>query len=93
MAEITINEAMVKMMVLKGRWGELSHLRSESATRETWREPNKIIEPIYDMRDLDRRCTEIEMAIMDIDTAIKQSNALTRIKIEADVKTLLSPLK
>ena len=91
--EMTINEAMVKLKVLKGRLGELSHLRSESATRETWREPNKIIEPIYDMRDLDRRCTEIEMAIMDIDTAIKQSNALTRIKIEADVKTLLSPLK
>ena len=91
--EMTINEAMVKLKVLKGRLGELSHLRSESATRETWREPNKIIEPIYDMRDLDRRCTEIEMAIMDIDTAIKQSNALTRIKIDADVKALLSPLK
>jgi hypothetical protein len=91
--EMTINEAMVKLKVLKGRLGELSHLRSESATRETWREPNKIIEPVYDMKDLDRRCTEIEMAIMDIDTAIKQSNALTRIKIEADVKALLSPLK
>jgi len=91
--EMTINEAMVKLKVLKGRLGELSHLRSESATRETWREPNKIIEPVYDMKDLDRRCTEIEMAIMDIDTAIKQSNALTKIKIEADVKALLSPLK
>jgi hypothetical protein len=33
------------------------------------------------------------MAIMDIDTAIKQSNALVKIKIEADVKALLSPLK
>jgi hypothetical protein len=91
--EMTINEAMVKLKVLKGRLGELSHLRSESATRETWREPNKTIEPVYDVKDLDRRCTEIELAIMDIDTSIKQSNALTRIKIEADVKALLSPLK
>ena len=91
--EMTVNEAMVKLKVLKGRLGELSHLRSESATRETWREPNKIVEPLYDMKDLDRRCIEIELAIMDIETAIKQSNALIKIKVDADVKALLSPLK
>lgn len=91
--EITINEAMVKMKVLKGRLGELSHLRSESATKETWREPNKVIEPVYDMKDLDRRCVNIENALLEIETAIKQSNALTKIKIEADIKSLLAPLQ
>jgi len=91
--EITINEAMVKMKVLKGRLGELSHLRSESATRETWREPNKVIEPVYNIKELDRKCTDIENALLEIETAIKQSNALTKIKIEADVKALLAPLQ
>ena len=91
--EITINEAMVKMKVLKGRLGELSHLRSESATRETWREPNKIVEPVYDMKELDRKCTDIENALLEIETAIKQSNALTKIEVEADIKSLLAPLQ
>jgi hypothetical protein len=91
--EITINEAMVKMKVLKGRLGELSHLRHESSTREVWREPNRVIEPVYDMKELDRRCTEIENALLEMETAIKQSNAITKIKVDADIKALLTPLK
>lgn len=91
--KISVNEAMVWSKAIRGRYGELSHLRSECATRETWREPNKIIEPVYDMRVLDKKCVELENALLEIDTAIKQSNAITKIEITADVKSLLTPLQ
>ena len=91
--EITINEARVKMKMLKVRLGELSHLRSGCSTREIWREPNKIIEPVYDMKILDKKCTEIENALLEMETAIKQSNAMVKISVEADIKSLLAPLQ
>ena len=90
---LTINEAMVWSKALKGRLAELSRLRSDCAVKETWHEPNKVIEPLYDLKDLDRRCVEIQNALLEIDATIKQMNAVTKISIAADVKSLLTPLQ
>lgn len=89
----TVNEAMVLMKALKGRYGELSHIRSECAKKETYfSEVQKVIEPKYDMKELDRRCVDIENALLEMDTKIKQSNAITTIEIDVDKTALLSPL-
>jgi len=94
MPKLSINEAMVTAKALRGRLGELSGLRSQSATRETYYgEKNKVVEPTYDVKILDKKCVEIENALLEIDSRIKQSNAVTLIEIEADAKGLMSPIQ
>ena len=91
---MTVNEAMVMAKALRGRLGELSSLRSQCATRDTYYgDKNKVVEPMYDMKVLDRKCVEIENALLEIDTKIKQSNAITKIDTGVDVKILLAPLE
>lgn len=91
--KITINESMVLMKVLKGRLAELSSLRSECAKKETYfGETQKVVEPQYDIKMLDKRCVEIENALLEMDTRIKQSNAITTIEVDVDKTSLLSSL-
>ena len=92
---MTVNEAMVTAKALRGRLGELSSLRNQCAVRETtsFGDKNKTVDPLYDVKALDRKCVEIENALLSIDSKIKQSNAMTQINIDADVKTLMSPLE
>ncbi len=93
MAQITVNEAMVLAKAIRGRYAELSNLRSKCAERETYfTEPKKIVEPTYDIKELDKKCVELENFLLNVDTKIKQSNAVTMIDIDADVKSLLTPI-
>jgi flagellar biosynthesis chaperone FliJ len=93
MVDITVNEAMVLQKALKGRLGELSNLRSEVASKVTYYgETEKVVEPKYDVKKVDADCVAIENFLMDLDTAIKQSNAITRISLKIDGRSLLSPL-
>lgn len=93
---MTINEAMVLNKVVRGRLGELSSLRTASANRETSYFGNgldkKIVEPMYDVKALDKKCTELENFLLWTETKIKQSNAITKIDVDADVKELLAPI-
>lgn len=94
MAKLTVNEAMVLAKTIRGRYAELSSLRSSCASRETYfSEPKKVIEPTYDVKALDKRCVELENFLLNVDTKIKQSNAITMIEVDADVKSLLAPLE
>jgi len=91
---LTVNEAMVTQKMLRGRLGALSSLRSQCATKETYfgGDRERTVEPQYSVKDLDKRCVEIENAMHDIEAKIKQSNALTKISIDCDVKELMEPL-
>ena len=94
MGKMTVNEAMVMMKVIRGRLGELSSLRQTSAVRETsyFGQDKKITEALYDVKALDKRCTELENFLLIAETKIKQSNAITVIDVDADVKELLAPI-
>lgn len=95
MKKMTVNESMVTAKALRGRLGELSSLRSQCATRETmyFGDKNKIVEPTYDVRVLDAKCVDIENALLQMDMKIKQSNAVTTIEVDIDVKELMQSLK
>jgi len=97
---MTVNEAMVLQKTLKERLAELRNLRSSVATEKTttypWHDSEKKVEEIkvkYDIKVLDKRVTELELALYKMDAAIKQSNAKTEIAITADVDKLLAPLE
>ena len=92
---ITINESMVWMKIFRGRLAELSNLRASNSHREisTYGQEKKTIEPVYDVRALDKKCTEIENYLLIIETKIKQSNAITKIEVDGpEVTELLSPI-
>ena len=91
--KITVNAAMVLQKALRGRLAELSSLRSACSSSETYfGTPNRVVEPKYDVKVLDKKCVELENALLDIDTAIKGSNAIVTIDIAADKNVLLAPL-
>ena len=92
--DYTINEAMVLIKALRGRLGELSSLRSECATSTQYygSSGERVITPLYPVKDLDAKCVAIENFLLLVDTAIKQSNAITKIKIDIDAQTLMTPI-
>ena len=100
---ITVNEGMVQLKMLKTRYVELRQMRDESLVKETsryvnWREGGDrdkeiIKEPKFDAVKLDEAIVEIELAMHDIDSKIKASNAVTQIDVARDIKDLMAPLQ
>ena len=99
---MTVNEAMVLVRVIKERVSELRMLRNSVATERVTEYPDwggdskKKLESVvvkYDIKVLDKRVTELELFLYKADAMIKQSNAMTEIKLVADVDKLLAPLE
>jgi hypothetical protein len=54
---------------------------------------NKVVEPQYDVKAVDKKIVELELFLFKADAAVKQANATTQINIEANVDMLLAPLQ
>jgi hypothetical protein len=91
---LSINELMVLMKTIRTRLGQLQSLQQTCAKKETFfsREDNRVVEPKYDVRELDKRIIELQNFLYLADARIKQSNAVTKIDVDCDVNTLLAPL-
>lgn len=90
----TINEAMVLSKALRGRLAELSQLRSECATSTRYYgTQERVVDPQYDVKLVDKKCVEIENFLLMVDTKIKQSNAVTSITTDTDAQSLMTPLE
>ncbi len=95
MTKYTINRALVLQKSIRERLAELRQLRASVAVNETWfqgenRRENKAN---YDIKAVDKKCVELENFLLDVDSLIKQSNAVSTIELDVDVKALLSPLE
>ena len=78
---ITISEGIGYLKMLRERHTELLALRNQNAVKETRfyganADKNKEIEPVYDVRALDRLVTQVAREIRKLDMAIKAANAL-----------------
>ena len=97
--KITINEAMVLEKQLKERLTDLKLLRNTTATKTTEYfgyendRKERIVEPQYDMKIVDKKITFLQNAIYLLDAKIKQINATTDFEVNIDVENLLSPLE
>lgn len=91
---MTINELLSLMKVVRERISNLRELRSEVSTKDTWmREKEKVVEPQYDVKLVDKKLVELETFLFKADAKIKQSNAVVEItNLEVDVDKLLEPL-
>lgn len=92
MSMVSVNETMVKMKIVRERLNGLKALRAQVAVTEQWMERDKISTPEYDVTAVDKKITEIQLWLMNTDSAIKVSNAITKIDIDADVEKLLEPI-
>jgi ribosomal protein L29 len=93
---MTINELLVLQKAVRERKNELSSLRSQLSTKERFfsmNTENKVVEPQYDVKAVDKKIVELELFLFKADAAVKQANATTQINIEANVDVLLAPLQ
>ncbi len=90
----TINEVLVYMKTVRERIKDLKELRVQSANKETYYSAKeKMIEPTYDIKELDKKIVELQNWCSLADAKIKMSNAVTTIEIDLNLEGLLSPLK
>lgn len=85
----TINGLLNMQKHLGKRRAELQELRLSSANTTTWRQPEKVEEPIYDIVTCDEMLVEVDTTLMEIDLAIKETNAKTSVDLDVDLKHLL----
>jgi len=92
---MTVNDALVLIKALRQRQASLESLRDKVSTedRYLYAEKEKIQTPKYDVVSVDEKVVRIGNAILDLDTAIKRSNAKTELDITIDRGDLLSPLE
>ena len=91
--QYSINEAMVLSKALRGRLGELSSLRAQCATlTHYYGDAEKTETPQYDVKKVDAKCVAIENFLLLVETAIKQSNAVTKITVDVNAQDLLTPI-
>lgn len=91
----TINEAIALQTQLKVRLNELTRLRNESAVTEVrWMGDTSNITktPMYDLKKLDQKITQLQNWLFKLDYSIKSKNAQTKIDLGVPVEELLSPL-
>lgn len=78
--KITISEGIQNLKLLRERHSELLALRNQNAVKETRfyganADKNKEVEPVYDVRALDRLVTRVATEARKLDAAIKKANA------------------
>jgi hypothetical protein len=84
---ITISEGIGYLKMLRERHSELLALRNQNAVKETRfyganADKNKEINPVYDVKALDRLVTSVAKEVRVLDMAIKTANATFRLEYE-----------
>lgn len=93
MSEHTINELLVLSKSVRERVNNLKSLAEVVAKKERYfGNPDKVIEPQYDVKDVDKKIIELQRFLLKVDTEIKKSNAITEVEIDFNIDELLSPL-
>lgn len=94
MAKETVSTWLSMTGSLRSRLSELKSLK-ESLTHRTrfYGEPERVEEPTYDIKMVDRMCTDLQNALFRIDRAIKQSNATVQIDLAVDYESLMRPIE
>ena len=92
----TVNELLVLMSTVRKRISDLNAVRLEVSSKETrffGNNEQKVTEPQYDVKMVDRKIVELQNFLYEADAKIKQTNAKTKVDMEVDVKSLLEPMK
>jgi len=90
---MTINEALTLMKAVRKRIISLESLRESVSNRTTYYSTQeKIVEPQYDVKTVDKKIMELEKIFFTLDNAIKKANAITEIDFEFKAETIFESL-
>ena len=89
---ITINELLSMQKALVARRQQLVELRNSCTQRTIYASfgdrQGRTEEPTYDIKQVDKKVTQINNALFKIDAKIKASNAVTAIEVDIDFDAL-----
>lgn len=91
--KLTISKALAMEKSLRERLGQLKALAIESSKRSIWEDSKKMDEPTYDVKKVDKKITEINKALFELNHSVKDSNAKTALDVEIDYNDLVSEIE
>jgi len=92
--EATISTFLAMQKSLKARLNDLNKIKEDSGFRRRFmRDVEEIKEPLYNIKELDERCSALGMSIFKLDGKIKEANAKTVIAVDIDYKELMKAVK
>lgn len=88
----TISTLLVMEKNLRGRLSELSSIAQSSTTRSRWGDSDRIDEPTYDIKKLDKKCSDIRKALFNLNKEIKKANATIEVEVNVDYDALMDAI-
>ena len=75
-----VNEALSLAKIVRERLNDLKALRTQVSVKDKWmREPEKVTEPQYDVKEVDKKIIKLQNFIFEVDSKIKATNASTEV--------------
>lgn len=94
MTNYTISELLTYLKIAKERINNLKHIQESVSKKETYFRQageDKVIEPQYDPKLVDRKIVQLQKFILITENSIKHSNAITNVNMEIiDIDSLLT---
>lgn len=91
--QYSINHLLAMEKSLRERLVQMNTLKGEVSKRTFWMTENKREEPVYDVKLVDKKVSEINKALFNLNHKIKEANAKTLIEIDLDYDALVSPIE
>lgn len=90
----SINAWLSMKNSLQSRLTEVKDMKGSASTRHISRYDGKeeIVEPTYDIKQIDKKCAELTTALFKIDRAVKEANAKTQVELDVDYDALVKPI-
>ena len=93
MAQVTVNYLLAMEKSLRERLNQLNDLKSSVSKRAYWEDKDKVEEPTYDVKAVDKKITAINKALFALNHKVKESNAKTLVDIKnLDYDSLVSEI-
>jgi hypothetical protein len=97
MTTITVNELLAMQKALKTRLNQLIELKNSTVSRTRYISheagTERIDEPTYSIKNVDKKVVDINNALFRIDKIIKTSNAKTEVQIDIDYDKLSTEIE
>lgn len=91
---MTVSESLQLVKAIKQRASSLEKLRDQVSVKETYYSAtNKISEPLYDVKEVDNKLVSLNQILFTLESAIKQSNAVTNLSVNISTNDVFEALK
>lgn len=91
---MTVSESLQLVKAIKQRTSSLEKLRDQVSVKETYYSAtNKTSEPLYDVKEVDNKLVNLNQILFTLESAIKQSTAVTNLNVNISTNDVFEALK